>query len=126
MTGMKPAVTFFADYAATEKHEECLGLHELADLIRRTSAPEKAALPWLKLARFGNRRTEMGSLRHNSNLEAVFGIEADYDGGKIPLETVVDAVKSGRGGGDRLHKPVIHTQAAALAHPLSDQRGPPG
>jgi hypothetical protein len=86
-------VTLFDDFGARQKREEVLSPYELADLIRETTAPEKSALPWLKMARFGDIRTEKGSLRHDSNLESIFGIEADYDGGVIPLETVLEAVR---------------------------------
>jgi hypothetical protein len=73
-------VTFFANYAATTKCEERIGLAALAQRIRTTTAVDKHALPWLKLARFGDRRTDAGSLRHNANVRAITGIEADYDG----------------------------------------------
>jgi hypothetical protein len=90
MTGVKPAVTFFADYAATEKREEVIAIDELAELIRRTSAPVKNMLPWLKLSRFGNARTATGSLRHDRNLIAVSGIEGDYDGGLVNFDVAVE------------------------------------
>lgn len=46
------AVTFFNNHSAQTKTEETMTLSALADLIRTTSAPQKAGLPWLKLARF--------------------------------------------------------------------------
>jgi hypothetical protein len=86
-------VTFFDNAAARRKREERLSLHDLADRIRRTTAAEKSALPWLKLARFGDNRTKKGSLRHDANLEAIFGIEADYDGGDVALGEAVAAIR---------------------------------
>jgi hypothetical protein len=71
------AVTFFADHAATTKREERLSLIALAELIHTTAASAKEQLPWLKLARFGDKRTEKSSLRHNANLMAITGIEGD-------------------------------------------------
>jgi hypothetical protein len=41
-------VTFFSDHMAQEKREESLTAEALAELIRTTTAPEKARLPWLK------------------------------------------------------------------------------
>jgi len=49
------AVTFFPSFGATRKTEEALTLAELAERIQRSTAPREAALPWLKLARFGDR-----------------------------------------------------------------------
>ena len=63
-------VTTFEDYAATAKREETLSLLDLCNRISTTTAAEKTALPWLKLARFGNTPTDRGSLRHNANVTA--------------------------------------------------------
>jgi hypothetical protein len=82
-------VTFFIDHAATTKREELLTLEDLAERIRATDAATKQGLPWLKLARFGDQRTDKNSLRHNANIEAVTGVEADYDGEQISLGTAV-------------------------------------
>lgn len=43
------------------------------------SAPSKAELPWIKLARFGDKATDRGSLRHDANVLELFGVEGDYD-----------------------------------------------
>ena len=73
-------ITFFSDYAATSKTETVLDLDDLVRKIETTTAASRAELPWLKLAKFGDIRTDKHSLRHNANLLAVTGIEADYDG----------------------------------------------
>ncbi len=83
-------VTFFADYAAQRKEERRCTIYDLADLARDTSAASKAALPWWKLATFGERRTDKGSLRHDANLLAITGIEADYDGGEMGFDEAVE------------------------------------
>jgi hypothetical protein len=85
-------VTFFDDSSAQTKREENLALGDLAGLIPTTSAPQKSALPWLKLANFGEVRTRKGSLRHEANIKAISGIEADYDAGRMPFGDVVTAV----------------------------------
>ena len=41
---------------------------------------------------FGDIRTDANSLRHNSNVLTVTGIEADYDGGAMPFEEAVTLV----------------------------------
>ena len=51
--------------------------------------PSKDKCPWIKLATFGDQRTSAGSLRTNENLNAIYGIEADYDGEMV---TMVDAI----------------------------------
>jgi hypothetical protein len=73
------AVTFFPDYAAADKREEALPLPDLASRIATTNAPSKAALPWVKLATFGDLRTNKNSLRNNANVRTITGLEADYD-----------------------------------------------
>jgi hypothetical protein len=88
------AVTFFADAGAQGKHEEALSAGALAVRIHAATAATKNALPWLKLARFGDRRSDKGSLRHNDNLLACTGIEADYDAGRVAFQTVVDHLRN--------------------------------
>jgi hypothetical protein len=90
------AVTFFDDYAAQKKRQWLVTVDDLTAMLRDTSAPEKSALPWLKLARFGAARTARGSLRHDRNVIAISGVEADYDGGEVPFDDAVDiAAKAG-------------------------------
>ena len=87
------AVTFFVNYAAAEKRQRVIALDELAALIRDTAAPAKAELPWLKLARFGNARTLHNSLRHDRNVIAITGIEADYDGERIGFDAAIETAE---------------------------------
>jgi hypothetical protein len=77
------AVTFFRSYAADQKAEERFTLRSLASRIEAVTAGSKAQLPWLKLARFGEIRTDKNSLRHDGNMLAISGIEADYDAEQI-------------------------------------------
>ncbi|MBR0642926.1 DUF3987 domain-containing protein [Plastoroseomonas hellenica] len=86
------SVTFFEDYAANRKREQTLSFAELERLIRETTAPEKSRLPWLKLARFGAKRTSKASLRHDTNVLAITGVEADYDGEEIPFDEAAERV----------------------------------
>jgi len=91
----RPAVTvtFFSDYTATSKVEQNLPLDRLADLIRTRSAARKERLPWLKLARFGDERTPARSLRHDRNVLAITGIEADYDGEQETFDAACEVLE---------------------------------
>jgi hypothetical protein len=62
-----------------------MALPELSDLIAKTSARTKKELPLLKLADFGDLRTEDGSLRSDENLGLLYGVEGDYDGEEVPI-----------------------------------------
>ena len=82
-------ITFFKNAFAFEKHEERKSLRALVPQIMRTTRDDKKKLPWLKLAKFGNLKTDLvvqddgttkgGSLRHGDNMLGISGIEADYD-----------------------------------------------
>jgi len=86
-------VTFFRDSAATSKSEARHTLASLARLISGATASQKDALPWLKLARFGTRRTVKACLRHDGNVLAISGIEADYDAGRMSFDDAVALLK---------------------------------
>jgi hypothetical protein len=89
---MMPSIfwTEFASYAADVKREHA---QEWADLVEHLRSAEiyesKAVCPWIKLARFGHTRTRSGSLRHNSNVVEITGVEGDYDGGAVKPEHAV-------------------------------------
>ncbi len=72
--------TGFVDAKALRKLDQVLSPRALAVLIRDTHAAKKELLPWLKLATFGDKRSEKNSLRHDDNLLELTGVEADYDG----------------------------------------------
>ncbi|WP_298097067.1 hypothetical protein, partial [Brevundimonas sp.] len=79
-------MTEFADASAKAQSRRTVTLRNLANLIEGTRADSKAALPWLKLATFGDMPTTKGTLRHNANLLSVDGIEGDYDAGTVSLD----------------------------------------
>src|SRR5262249_27155582 len=91
---MKIAVTFFTDQYAATKDERSVALDELAQRIETATGPDKSRLPWLKLARFGNIRTDQNSLRHDANLLAISGIEADYDAARMSFEEAVERLRA--------------------------------
>ncbi len=86
-------LTTFTSFAATRKTEIAPTIAELAERIRTTDATAKDRLPWLKLATFGMAKTEKGSLRHDANVIAITGIEADYDGGEVDMATAAATVE---------------------------------
>ncbi len=120
------AVTFFTTATANQKAEEAISFRELATRIRTTSAATKPALPWLKLARFGDNRTEKGSYRHDANVLAISGIEADYDGGKMSVDRAVEALTQ-HGVAAMVYASPSHTAAAPrwrVLCPLSTELPP--
>ena len=83
-------VTFFPTQQALTKTERKIILAELAELIRCTHAVTKFELPWLKLAFFGDKRTDHNCLRSNANLRWCSGIELDYDREKLSFDAAVN------------------------------------
>jgi hypothetical protein len=81
---MKLSVTFFPTQSAFTKTEGEYEFEHLVPMIFNSDAKEKDRLPWLKLARFGWKKTAKGSLRHDSNVIAVSGCEVDYDNLALP------------------------------------------
>lgn len=86
-------ITFFPSAAAQRKTAEQLTLAELRDKIQNTKRSSKDKLPWLKLAVFGDERTDRNCLRHNDNVEAITGIELDYDQKQVSFETAIAILK---------------------------------
>jgi hypothetical protein len=98
-------VTVFPNASANRKSEEQITPEELAKRIRRTTAPTKSELPWLKLALFGGTRTPLrpradgsagmtgGSLRHDANVLEVSGVEGDYDAGAVLFDDAVERLE---------------------------------
>jgi hypothetical protein len=84
-TAPRVTVTFFENSAAKRKREEQCTIADLAGRIKAATAATKARLPWLKLARFGDRATDEGCLRNDANLVAISGLEGDYDGRVVAL-----------------------------------------
>lgn len=120
-------ITFFPNFGAAEKREEILSLRSVAPRIRTTTGLVKEKLPWLKLARFGGKRSAKGSLRNNENLLAISGIEGDYD---AEISSVDDALRVIRAAGiaGMVYTSPSHTEDAPrwrVLCPLSEER-PPG
>lgn len=121
-------VTLFRDRFATVQERCTLTLPELAERCRNCTAPAKERLPWIKLATFGARRTERGSLRHDGNVVGITGIEGDYDGEAMPLDEAADRLTA-QGVACVLTTSPSHTEArprwrvlAPVSRPLEPDR----
>jgi Primase C terminal 2 (PriCT-2) len=91
------AVTFFPDIAAkTIIAIVNPTLPQLAEAIRRTTDVDKMALPWLKMATFGDERSKYGCLRTNKNLIEISGVEGDHDSGELPFDAAVEIMRKAR------------------------------
>jgi hypothetical protein len=131
-------VTLFANAAAASKREERIAPAELADRIRATTAPEKSALPWLKLATFGDKKTPLrphpdgsgrmtgGSLRHDPNVLGITGTEADYDAEVMQFDEAAERLEKA-GLAAILYTSPSHTEDAPrwrILAPLSQPMQP--
>ena len=83
-------VTFFKNEAAQRLHVKNLTLPDLSTMIASETAASKMELRWLKLATFGNKRSDKNCLRTNENTNDISGIEVEHDVGDITFE---DAIK---------------------------------
>ena len=89
-------ITFFPDEAAQSLLTEDLTLSQLADRITKQTAASKMELPWLKLAVFGNKRSEKNCLRTNANVVQITGIETEHDAGELSFDTAIAVMREAR------------------------------
>lgn len=86
--------THFFHKGARHKKEFSYTPGALVELVETHHKERKESLQWIKLARFGDLATAQGSLRHNANVLAITGVEADYDGEKIPFDDAVEKLEA--------------------------------
>lgn len=80
-------LTIFNGVGATSCQQRELSWPEFAQwTLAPSEYHDKASCPLIKLATVGDVRTARGSLRHDGNIQEVWGIEGDYDGGQIAPE----------------------------------------
>ncbi|MBT1511784.1 PriCT-2 domain-containing protein [Bradyrhizobium sp. SRL28] len=89
----KLTITLFADEYAASQNRVDMTLPQLAEHIRFQTAASKMALPWLKLATFGNQRSDKNCLRTNENVLQISGIEGDHDSGELPFDDAVEIIR---------------------------------
>lgn len=81
-------ITTFPDVKATIKNQYDVTVEQLIKAVENPKVYKaKADMPLIKLATFGDIRTVPAqSLRNNDNVLEVYGIEGDYDEGKVSIE----------------------------------------
>jgi hypothetical protein len=89
-------VTFFPNKSAQSQHCIALTLPQLAEQIQLKTGPSKLELPWLKLAVFGDKRSNKNCLRTNANLEQITGIEVEHDKGEIGFDTAIATLRTAK------------------------------
>ncbi|MFN4057781.1 MAG: AAA family ATPase [Roseinatronobacter sp.] len=119
------AVSMFADVKAQRIEPNHLSLRQLQDRLNSTTARDKAALPLVKLATFGDARTDKGSLRNDANLLRVSGVEGDYDAGAVSPQDAAERLRQA-GIAALIYTTPSHTAEAPrwrilapLAHPVA-------
>jgi hypothetical protein len=120
---VKVHVTFFKNFAAQRYTTDNLTMAELQERVLNASARSKDKLPWLKLARFGSKRTDKGSLRHDHNVLQITGVELDYDDEKIAFDDAVNAI-SAMGINALIYTSPSHSLAALADHRADFQAVP--
>lgn len=88
------AITRFNSKQADQKRDVTTSLRQLESKIKTIVKPDKDSCPWVKLARFGNTKTDKNSLRHDANVLQIDGIEGDYDAGDMPIEVAAGRLKA--------------------------------
>ena len=88
----KLAITLIKDETGAEMRRIDVTLPVLAEHIRFRTAAGKMQLPWLKLAIFGNKRSEKNSLRTNENTLRISGVEVEHDAGEIAFGTALATI----------------------------------
>ncbi|MFY0646687.1 AAA family ATPase [Sulfitobacter geojensis] len=116
-------LTRFLSQKALAKKELHLSLRTLAGKIERQTATSKDKLPWLKLATFGDIKSDKGCLRTNANVATITGLEADYDAGQMtPKEARDKLAKAGIAA--VIYTTPSHTDDAPRWRVLSPFSGP--
>ena len=85
-------LTTFVDRIGRRLKVHEMPLVDVVKMITEESAASKKDLPLLKLALFGDQKSEAGCLRTNKNTTAITGVELDYDKEQIPFEVAVEAI----------------------------------
>ena len=110
-------VTFFENEFARSLVVKNLTLRQLREIILTKTAASKMGLEWLKLAIFGNKRSEKNCLRTNANVVQITGIETEHDAGEISFDTAIAVMREGPSSLAALHVTVLHaSDQGTLAH----------
>lgn len=96
MTRDRFPISFFPDKTGSNIRQEEVSLAELGQLVLTTKSDDKYDLPLIKLARFGDKPTEKGSLRNDANVVSISGVEGDYDDKQLAFDAAVSRVRDAR------------------------------
>lgn len=97
--------------AQTVEQYDIPWLELVARCIDPPTYPTKRDCPLIKLAQFGDRRSNRGALRHDDNMLVVSGLEGDYDGERVSVDEAC-AVLSVLGIEALVYTSPSHTAAA--------------
>ena len=89
-------VTIFPNEKASTLEAKDLTLEELRTVILKETAAKKEALPLLKMATFGDKRSGKNCLRTNANVETMSGVKVEYDEGITAFEDAVAVLKTNK------------------------------
>jgi P4 family phage/plasmid primase-like protien len=86
----EPALTW-SMFASVQSTKSCkVHKNTWSELVEQVKKPKryanKADQPLIKLATFGDRPNAKGSVRHDGNVDQVYGLECDYDAGEVTPE----------------------------------------
>jgi predicted P-loop ATPase len=96
----KFSITFFQNEYASSLRAEAVTLPALRDLILFTKGATKGSLPWLKGARFGDKREKKADgsigtcLRWDGNVLGFELIELDYDKEEVSFDEAIATIKA--------------------------------
>jgi len=82
-------VTHWPNVRGRERRELELDWPQFVEALRDIGEHPKQVAPLVKLASFGEHRTSSGSLRHDANVLQVYGLEGDYDEGRVSVAEAV-------------------------------------
>jgi hypothetical protein len=102
-------ITFFDSLGCSSKNELTVNWEQVQLAIENPTVYEsKKECPLIKLAEFGQTRSNKNSLKHDDNVVYVWGLEGDYDGEQIqPEQAVAMLYKAGLKGS--VHTSPSHT-----------------
>lgn len=91
------AVTRFPDTSALRATEQAVTFAQLCDAMASPKVyASKQNMPLIKLARFGDKATDKGCLRHDGNVLAVSGVEGDHDAETMTVEEAAHLLQAAR------------------------------
>ena len=85
--------TWFPDSSGQSCQHFQMSWPEFIESLRTINEADKEHAALIKLAAFGVKRTSKGSLRHNANVQTIYGLEGDYDAGNITPEEAIERLE---------------------------------